>query len=75
MIAGGVTAIRIMMEQQKIAQVESAIREQGIVQAAVDIKGLSLLAVGHLESIAEYTSVLPSMKETVDMIERKTRNL
>lgn len=74
-IAGGVTSIRLMMEQLKLAQVESAIREIGIVQAAVDIKGLSLIAVGHLEDIAKYTSVLPSMKETVDLIERKTRNL
>jgi hypothetical protein len=72
-IAGGVTSIRLMMEQIKLSEVESSIREQGIARNLEDIRGLSLIAMGHLESIANYTSVLPSMKNTVELIEKRTR--
>lgn len=74
-IAGGVTAIRLLLEQKKAADVTQSLQLGGIASSVEDIRGLSLISMGYLENIANYTSVLPYMRETLDNIERRTRAL
>lgn len=74
-IAGGVTAIRLLLEQKKATDAAEGLQLGGIASSVEDLRGMSLISMGYLENIAEHTSVLPYMRDTLDNIERRTRSL
>ncbi|MCC8117295.1 MAG: hypothetical protein LIP09_00890 [Bacteroidales bacterium] len=81
-LSGRMAAVHTSVEGIRIAQATMAIDVTAIRAAmdatqanATETRGLTLIAVGHLETIAKNTSKLHDMSEKLEKIEQHTRNL